>query len=56
MMPLKNKDLMISELSTPKRSANSCTVRLPSGTISISGRWDLASRAARRSMARRRWR
>ena len=56
LIPLKNSDLMISELSTPRRSASSCTVRLPSGTISISGRWALSSRAARSSMARRRWR
>ena len=56
MIPLKNRLLMISELSTPSFSASSCTVRLPSGTISISGRTALASREDRSSMARRRWR
>ena len=56
MIPLKKRLLMISELSTPSLSASSCTVRLPSGTINISGRWALASREARSSMARRRCR
>ena len=56
MTPLKKRLLMISELSTLSLSASSCTVRLPSGTTSISGRTCLASREARSSMARRRWR
>lgn len=52
--PLKNRDLMISELSILSMSASSWTVRLSSGTTIISGRTCLASLAARSSIARRR--
>ena len=42
-IPLKKRDLIISELSRLNLSANSCTVKLSSGTIIISGLTYLAS-------------
>ena len=51
VIPLKKRDLIISELSRLNLSANSWTVKLSSGTIIISGLTCLASLAAFNSSA-----